>query len=640
MGNIKNLTIPVTGLSCSNCASTIGLNVRKLPGVEDANVDSAGEKLILSFDPAMISEKEIIACVLRIGYDIATGEIELPIITGLQNNADTLALDMRSELQKAYDEIELRVKVRTEELIIANKSLQEEITERKKAEEALRESEEQLKFALNGTNDGIWDVQMETGAVYLSPRGCEILGYQPEELHKIVAQWDQLVNPEDLPATNTALTAYLNGDTPLFTIEQRLKTSSGDWKWILTRGKAVSYDSRGKALRMVGTHTDIGERKKAEEALRESERRLSSIYDAVGDVIFHLAVEADECYRFVSVNNAFCNATGLTEKMIIGKLVNEVIPEPSLSIVLGKYKQAIKENSIIRWEEVTDYPTGRLIGDVSIAPVVNNKGECTHLVGSVHNITELKRIEEKIKKLNETLEQSVIQRTAQLEIANKELEAFSYSVSHDLRAPLRHISGFINLFLEHKTSRLTDEELGYLKIVINSANEMGELIDALLSFSKLNRAGLRKKPIDTLQIIQRGLKIFEDEMKAREIKIKIEPLPETYGDYQLISQVWINLLSNAIKYTGKKEKAIIEIGSFVENNEITFFVKDNGAGFNMKYADKLFSVFHRLHKPRDFEGIGIGLANINRIVTRHGGHCWAEGEVDKGATFYFSLPVM
>ena len=237
------------------------------------------------------------------------------------------------------------------------------------------------------------------------------------------------------------------------------------------------------------------------------------------------------------------------------------------------------------------------------------------------------------------LEKRVTERTAQLEAAIKEMETFSYSVSHDLRAPLRHISGFISLFLDNKTSQLTDEELGFLKVISNSAEEMGTLIDALLAFSRLSRTELKKTHLETLPIITQGLQLFEEEIKARKIDIKINPLTETYGDLQFMRQVWINLISNAIKYTGKKEKAIIEIGSYMENSKTIFSIKDNGAGFNMKYADKLFGLFQRLHKPADFEGIGIGLANINRIITRHGGHCWAEGETDKGATFYFSLPV-
>ncbi len=257
----------------------------------------------------------------------------------------------------------------------------------------------------------------------------------------------------------------------------------------------------------------------------------------------------------------------------------------------------------------------------------------------VRQIVSRKKAEVEIIKINSELEQRVADRTAALELANKELEAFSYSVSHDLRAPLRHISGFISLFLDNKTTQLTEEERGYLDIVSKSTDEMGNLIDALLSFSKLNRTELRKTTIDTRHMIKQGLQLFTPEIEARAIELQIPLLPDSFGDYQLISQVWINLISNSIKYTRKKEQAVIEIGSIADNGETVFFVKDNGAGFNMKYADKLFRVFQRLHKQQDFDGIGIGLANINRIVSRHGGRCWAEGETGKGATFYFSLPL-
>ncbi|MCX6272236.1 MAG: ATP-binding protein [Bacteroidetes bacterium] len=241
-------------------------------------------------------------------------------------------------------------------------------------------------------------------------------------------------------------------------------------------------------------------------------------------------------------------------------------------------------------------------------------------------------------RLYQELEKRVALRTTQLETVNKELEAFSYSVSHDLQAPLRHINGFIRLFLENRTSPLTEEELGYLSVVSNSVGEMQKLIQALLSFSKLNLTEIRKIPIDMGQLVQLGFQLFEEDIKTRSIEIKKGFLPKTTGDYPLIRQVWANLISNAIKYTSKKEKAVIEVGSYSQDQGTVYFIKDNGAGFDMKYADNLFGVFKRFHKPTDFEGIGIGLATVNRIITRHGGRCWAEAEPDKGATFYFSLP--
>jgi light-regulated signal transduction histidine kinase (bacteriophytochrome) len=225
------------------------------------------------------------------------------------------------------------------------------------------------------------------------------------------------------------------------------------------------------------------------------------------------------------------------------------------------------------------------------------------------------------------------------EAANKELEAFSYSVSHDLRAPLRHIGGFVELLIKNNSEQLDSAGIRYLNIIADSSHEMGELIDALLTFSRLSRTELIRTNINSTELVNRALKTFNTDLEGRDVEFIVHKLPDAMGDETLIYQVWINLISNAIKYSRKQEKAIIEIGSKLENKNIVFYVKDNGVGFDMKYADKLFGVFQRLHKAKDFEGVGIGLANVKRIVVRHGGKCWAESEVGKGATFYFSKPV-
>jgi len=241
---------------------------------------------------------------------------------------------------------------------------------------------------------------------------------------------------------------------------------------------------------------------------------------------------------------------------------------------------------------------------------------------------------EDVNEIKQELEKTNIN----LELSNKELEAFSYSVSHDLRAPLRHISGFADLLTERFQDSLPEKAQRYLQTIKDSAHQMGALIDDLLQFSRTGRKEMQQAEMDTNSLIKEVLHSLQNEAKERNIEWEIGELPLAFGDYSMLKQVWINLLSNAIKYTRAKPTANIEIGYKDQNNEYLFFVRDNGAGFDMKYASKLFGVFQRLHSSDEFEGTGIGLANVRRIISKHGGRTWADAELDKGATFYFTLP--
>ncbi|MBF0351322.1 MAG: hypothetical protein HQM11_09845 [SAR324 cluster bacterium] len=241
------------------------------------------------------------------------------------------------------------------------------------------------------------------------------------------------------------------------------------------------------------------------------------------------------------------------------------------------------------------------------------------------------------QQLNAELERRVRDRTTQLEVTNAELEAFSYSVSHDLRAPLRHISGFMDLLKQRSNALLDEKGQHYIKVIEKSAQEMEQLIDHLLNFSRMGKTEMKMIPLKMEWIVKDVLNNFQQEQEGRHIEWKISPLPEVRGDRLMITQVWVNLISNALKYTSHRVHAVIEIGCFRQDNETVFYIKDNGAGFDMRYVDKLFGVFQRLHNATEFEGTGIGLANVRRIIHRHGGEIRAEGIVDQGATFYFTL---
>ena len=264
----------------------------------------------------------------------------------------------------------------------------------------------------------------------------------------------------------------------------------------------------------------------------------------------------------------------------------------------------------------------------------DEQGQPTAILETNNDITERKRREQEARVLNEEL----AKRTAELEAINRELEAFAYTISHDLRAPLRHIAGFTELLQKNSASLLNEKSQRYVTMILESANRMGNLIDDLLAFSRIGRAETHKTPVSLDQLVQEALSEVRQETDGRIIVWKVGELPAWYGDRSMLRLALVNLISNAVKFTRTRALAEIEIGCREQDqNQVVVFIRDNGVGFDMKYINKLFGVFQRLHGPEVFEGTGIGLATVQRIVHRHGGRAWAEGLVDKGATFYFSL---
>ncbi len=393
-------------------------------------------------------------------------------------------------------------------LVVMLTSLTVAIVQRRRAESALRKSEERLRLALEGTNDGIWDWNILTGDAYFSARYYTMLGYEPGEFPPTYASWRGLVHPDDIGRAEDLLKIARDSHT-VFACEFRLLTRDGRWQWTLGRGKVVEVDAEGRPTRMAGSHVDVTDRRKAEEEIRQ---------------------------------------------------------------------------------------------------------------------------------LNEDLERRVASRTAQLAAAIQEMEAFSYSVSHDLRAPLRAIDGYSRMLTDDRATLNEPEVQRICSVIRDETHRMARLIDDLLALSRLSRAQLQTSRVDMASLAAEVAGELAPPQTRQRLVIRLAELPPTNGDPGLLRQVWANLLDNAIKFSSHRDRPVVEVGGRADESELVYYVRDNGAGFDMRYADKLFRVFERLHSAKEFGGTGVGLAIVRRIVDRHDGRVWAEGGVDQGATVWFALP--
>jgi len=499
-----------------------------------------------------------------------------------------------------------------------------DITERRRSEEALRRTALRLDFAQTAAKAGVWDWDFATGDLMWSPRMFDLFGLDPENASPSFEMWRSILHPEDREAAELRIEQALALRTTLDS-DYRVVLPGGEVRWINALGRA-EYDGEGRPLRMVGICLDITERRRTQERLETAEEKYRIVADNTYDWEFWIAPDG----RFIYNSPSCERLTGYTvrdfeeEPKLIARIVH---PEDR-----PLYRAHVREDLPVRRPGNLTFRIVRSDGRVRwlehvCQTVLGKDGVSLGQRGSNRDITERKRAEEWLQK-----------RTEQLEEANRELESFSYSVSHDLRAPLRAIDGFSKMLLKDKAIGSDAEARRRLGIIRESAQRMGHLIDDILALSRLGRQDMTMVPLDMNALMEEAWKEQADSNWEHRAALRIGALPPAYGDRALVRLVLSNLLSNAIKYSRNREEPIIEIEGRVDGTENVYSVKDNGVGFNMLYYEKLFGVFQRLHGPEEYEGTGVGLAIVQRAVHRHGGRTWAKGEEEKGATFYFTLP--
>jgi PAS domain S-box-containing protein len=502
----------------------------------------------------------------------------------------------------------------------------EDISERKKAEIALRESQHLFQTLSQVSPVGIFRTTSDGNTTYVNPKWSELSGLSQEEA--LGYGWLNALHPEDRVKLSESWIKNLKSQNES-NAEYRFVRRDKSIVWVL--GKAVPEMNGNELAGYIGTITDITERKLTEEALQISEKQLSTIYRTIGDVIYYLAIETEGIYRFISVSQTFYNVTGLSPEMIIGKLVTEVIPEPSLSNVLGKYMQAIEEKTIIRWEETSEYPTGKLIGEVSITPVVDNNGLCTHLVGSVHDITKMKLSEEELIKAKDKAEETDRLKTA-----------FLTNMSHEIRTPMNGILGFAELLKE--PSLTTEEQQEFIKTIGISAERMLSTINSIVDISKIE-AGMVSVDINETNISDKMLftyKFFKPEVESKGLTLLFKcSLPTNESiiktDNEKVYAILTNLVKNAIKFT---HQGSIEFGYKKKGEYLEFYVNDTGIGIPENQKGLIFERFRQGSESniRGYEGSGLGLSICKSYVEMLGGRIWVESEEGLGSTFYFTIP--
>ncbi|MGZ3920083.1 MAG: ATP-binding protein [Bacteroidia bacterium] len=512
---------------------------------------------------------------------------------------------------------------------------------RVKAVKELSENEAWFSKTLSGIGDGIIATTIEGKINFLNPVAEELTGWSQKEAEgKFITEVFHIINEVSRQKVVNPVETVLKTREIVKLENHTLLIKKDKTEVPIDDSAAPIFNKENEFIGVVLVFRNVEEERNAAKILEQK------VADRTAEIIktekrYHDTLEnmlegvqiIDRNWKYVYVNNSLARQGKYPAKELIGYTMMEKYPGIENTELFKCLRKCMEGRKSFIFENEFAFPDGSMgYFELSMQPVPEGI-----FILSI-DISARKKAENDLKKLNEDLEKKVAERTEQLRSVNNELESFSYSVSHDLRAPLRAISGYTTILTEDYSDKIDEEGQRLMKIIQDNVKQMGQLITDLLAFAQMGKDNLKKSEVDMNALVKQIAEEQKSAYKGKNISLTINDLGKIEADESMLKHVVTNLLSNALKYSSKKENIQIEVGRYQEKNEGVFYVKDEGAGFNMEYYNRLFGVFQRLHNMKDYEGTGVGLALVKRIITRHNGKVWAEGEEGKGATFYFSLP--
>jgi PAS domain S-box-containing protein len=577
----------------------------------------------------LVAAELIVIAIFFLGAGFVLERLVVRPVNALSNAASELGRNrFDGPLEKSGDDEVGNLVDRFAAMRDAIRGYQAELLQRS---EVLKKSEAGLAEAQRMAHLGSWEMDPATNSPVWSEEAYRIFGLAPQRSDGIFEAMLATVHPADRERVTAAHIRLERHDAPYDIVYRIVRPADKENRYVREICESVR-DEAGKVVRFRGTVHDITDMKQAEEVHALSSALIDSLPG-----IFYLY---DSDLKLRRWNRNHETLMGYTAAEMAEMRIADWHATQDGSRAAEDAARAILSTGAVStsFESTMLHKDGQQVPYLLTGARVQSP-EGPMMVGVGIDITERKQAEAEIRHLNQELEQRVADRTAQLEAANKELEAFSYSASHDLRAPLRAIDGFSNILLDDYADKLDDEGKRLLNVVRGNARRMGQLIDDILQFSRTGRLEIALSEIDMEKMAREVAEELQSMVAGgAQLQFEIEHIPQARGDRAMMRQVFVNLLSNAIKFSRTNEAPRIKVGSSIEGDETIYYVKDNGVGFDMQNAVKLFGVFQRLHSVNEFEGTGIGLAIVKRIVTRHGGRVWAESKLNEGATFYFSIP--